>query len=371
MTMSWTNTCLSCGRSAKSTLEWRCECGGAFETRVSSEYRSPSRAGSIFERFAHLYPYLKEGEVVSLGEGETPLVKAGGTLFKLEYLLPTGSFKDRGSCAMVSGVKEAFLRSNLRTVKEDSSGNAGASVAAYCARAGIGCEVYVPERVAGPKALQTQMYGARLVRVSGSRNDVTTAAQAEGDNAVYLGHIWHPFFRDGVRTLAYEIFEQTNGDMPSAVFLPVSAGTLLLGFIAGLNHLKEAGAIKEVPRVVACQSAVISPLHSRMMGLEYQAPSSVETVADALVSTAPPLLEHMVNRLSEIGGDTEIVTEEEILIAWRDLARMGLYAEPSSAVAFACLAKRALTEEELKRTVVILTGSGLKSRESVMEMALR
>jgi threonine synthase len=340
------------------------------ETRVEVDYAPPSRPGTTFQRYGHLYPYFGGAEVVSLGEVETPLVKTGVASLKLESLLPTGSFKDRGSCALLTGTQRELLQRGVGRVKEDSSGNAGASIAAYSARAGVRCQVYVPTAVSGPKALQIQMYGADLVRVPGSRSDVTRAAQAETAGAVYLGHIWHPYFRDGMRTLAYELFEQTEGHLPESVFLPVSAGTLLLGFISGLQHLKSSGSIRELPLVVACQTLAVSPLYSSMKGKEYLQPQTVETVADALVSTSPPLLDQMVTKLKEVGGDSEVATESEVLAGWKGLAKMGFYVEPSSAVAFACLKKRRSEGAQWRDSVVILTGSGLKSREESLRLAL-
>jgi threonine synthase len=369
--MGWATTCLNCGSTSRDPLSWRCECGGALETRVETDYVRPARLGRTFQRFGPLYPYFEEADVVSLGESETPLVKTDLASFKLEYLLPTGSFKDRGSCALLSGIQRELVERGVTKVKEDSSGNAGASVAAYSARAGIKCEVYVPAAVSGPKALQIQMYGADLVRVSGSRGDVTRAAQAETEGAAYVGHIWHPYFRDGMRTLAYELFEQMHGRLPDNVFLPVSAGTLLLGFISGLQHLKSSGAVQELPRLVACQTTAVSPLYSKLKGMEYVPAQPVQTIADALVSTSPPLLDHMVAKLREVEGDAEVATEAEVLAAWKELARMGLYAEPSSAVAFACLKKRRSEGSAGGGSVVVLTGSGLKSKEEAIRLALQ
>lgn len=165
--MDRSTTCLSCGRTSEDPLSWRCVCGGALETRVESDYLRPARSGTTFQRFGQQYPYFEGADIVSLGESETPLVKTEVASFKLEYLLPTGSFKDRGSCALITGIHKELSKRGIGRVKEDSSGNAGASVAAYSARAGIKCEVYVPVAVSGPKALQIQMYGAELVRVPG------------------------------------------------------------------------------------------------------------------------------------------------------------------------------------------------------------
>ncbi len=365
--MSCRNTCLTCGRPSKDPLEWRCECGGALETKVEAEYSS-GLAGTIFQRFSSQYPYIDQADMVSLGESETPLVRTKDAAFKLEYLLPTGSFKDRGSCALISGIHRWLAAKGIRNVKEDSSGNAGASVAAYSARAGIHCQVYVPAAVSGPKALQIQMYGAELIRIPGSRSHVTKAAQAEKEGSAYVGHIWHPYFRDGMRTLAYEIYEQLGGKLPESVYLPVSAGTLLLGFISGIQHLRSSGRIERLPRVVACQTKTVSPLYAKLTGTAFDSNAEVKTIADALVSTAPPLLNHMAAKVREVGGEAQVATEAEVLTAWKELAGRGLYVEPSSAVPYACL--RRTRGESGPEALVILTGSGLKSKEEALRSAL-
>ncbi len=310
-------------------------------------------------RYKVFYPYVKEGDIVSLGEGWTPLIKLKTDLFlKLDYLNPSGSFKDRGSTVLISAIRR-FIKKDM-FIAEDSSGNAGASIAAYAAYTGIRAKIYVPESVSGQKFEQIKIYGAEVIKVRGGRTKVAEEAMKPEPGKLYVGHIYNPLFRDGMRTVAYELYEQLGGRTPSIVFLPVSAGTLLLGVIDGFKHLVDSNIIDEMPLIVACQTKSVSPLYHRLKGLKYSPPDRVETVADALVSTNPPLLDLMVKKMREVGGDSVVVEEDEILEAYWELASRGIFVETSSAVAYAAYKKYETDLEGPK--VVILTGFGLKTR---------
>jgi threonine synthase len=328
-----------------------------FETK-----RISSKDFSVW-RYKEFFPYITEAEVVRLGEGWTPMVRfSEGVCFKLESLNPTGSFKDRGSALLVSAVHK-LIKKMRGYISEDSSGNAGASIAAYAARAGLRARVYVPETVAGPKFNQIQFYGADVVRISGSRSKVAEEAQKSEQGKFYVGHILHPVFRDGIRSLAYEIAEQFGWIAPDSVYLPVSAGTLLLGVINGFQHLVDSNVIESMPRIVACQTRQVSPLYHRFKNLRYTRPETLTSVADALVSVDPPLLELMVKNLKKVDGEAVMVEEEEIVEAFKGLAGRGFYVEPSSAVAYAGYKKQVENKEvSIKSDVaIVLTGSGLKT----------
>lgn len=314
-------------------------------------------------RYSHAFPYIDEADIVSLGEGWTPLVKFSKNVsFKLENLNPTGSFKDRGSSILVSALHK-LIREADGYMSEDSSGNAGASIAAYSARAGLKAKVYVPETVSGPKLNQIQFYGAEVVKVAGGRSKVANEAQKVGKGKFYVGHILHPLFRDGMRSLAYEIVEQLDWRAPESIYLPVSAGTLLLGLISGFNHLRESSILRTMPRIVACQTNQVSPLYHHFKNLAYTPPRHLTSIADALVSVNPPLLEVMVERLKAVNGDAVIVDEDEILFAFKELSKHGFFVEPSSAVAYAGYKKQIDNKDVSKDdyAVVVLTGAGLKT----------
>ncbi|MCS7103633.1 MAG: pyridoxal-phosphate dependent enzyme, partial [Candidatus Korarchaeum sp.] len=198
-------------------------------------------------------------------------------------------------------------------------------------------------------------------RVVGSRDEVTRAAMSEEKGKFYIGHVYHPAFWGGIRTLAYELAEQTDWKLPNHVFLPVSAGTLLLGVIRGFKHLLNSGEIDRSPEIVACQTKEISPLYHKVKGLPYSPPKVVKSIADALISPNPPLLNLMAEELKGF-GDVDIADEDEIVEAHRELARLGIYVEPSSAVAYAVY-RRWLESSRVKgESLVVLTGIGLKGR---------
>ncbi len=358
--------CLTCKHSSGSLLDFKCaHCGNPLDVKISLCFdRSDIRSQDYsLWRYASFFPYVSESDIITLGEGWTPLVKFTRNLFfKLENLNPTGSFKDRGSTVLISAVHRQVKKQG-GFIAEDSSGNAGASIAAYAARAELKAEIYVPQNTSGPKISQIKNYGMPVIKVAGSRNKVAQEAQKPEKGRFYIGHIFHPLFRDGIRTLAYEIAEQLNWKTPERIYLPVSAGTLLLGVISGFKHLAASGIIDTVPTIVACQTKQVSPLYHHIRKLEYKPPEKITSIADALVSTNPPLLNLMIKEMQEIHGDVEIVDENEILGAFTELAHKGFYVEPSSAVAYAAHQKQLKTKKTLQtdKTVIVLTGHGLKT----------
>ena len=304
------------------------------------------RDGSFLSR----YPYLSSE--VSIGETETPIVKFQHMDLKLEYYSPTFSYKDRGTKTLIS-----WLKGNLPAgsrVNEDSSGNAGASVAAYGAAAGFQVNIFVPERTVAGKIKQIESYGAQIHKISGSREAVSEACRkADG----YLAsHVYNPEFRDGMREISYEIFNQYGGKVPDFIFIPVSAGTLLLGVISGFRHLLNSGEIPALPEFVAVQTEAICPLCSKINGTPYDPSKPVESIADALVSKEPPLLDLMVKEIRK-NGSCITVSEEEIVSARKELAQKGILVEYSSATVYA--ARKKFRKEG--RSLLLMTGNGLKN----------
>lgn len=342
-----------------------CKCGHPLEVQVGQDFEVEKIFTKIWSigRYLKFFPHMKDFDKTTLGEGWTPTVKLKDHVyFKLESLNPTGSFKDRGSAALVSAVRTRIKEAG-GYLSEDSSGNAGASMAAYAARAGLAAKIYVPETVSGPKFSQIKSYGATVVKVAGSRQKVTEGAQKPEPGKFYVGHILHPLYRDGIRSLAYEIAEQFEWDPPENVYLPVSAGTLILGVISGFEHLAKSNVIERVPKIMACQTEQVSPLYHRFNSLIYSPPEKVTSIADALVSVNPPLLDIMVEDLRRVKGDAVMVEEPETLKAWHELGKKGFFVEPSSAVAYAAYKQRVADEKNAARekTMIILTGMGLKT----------
>ncbi|MDI6691039.1 MAG: pyridoxal-phosphate dependent enzyme, partial [Candidatus Bathyarchaeota archaeon] len=209
--MEYKIKCSNCGRVSESLLDFKCStCGQLLEVQNFVKFKTEEILAKNYAvwRYAKFFPYVKSENIITLGEGWTPIVKfSDNVYFKLESLNPTGSFKDRGSAVLFSAIHK-LVKEAGGYICEDSSGNAGASMAAYAARAGLKAKIYVPENVSGPKFNQIQFYGADVVKVSGSRSKVAEEAQKVEKGKFYVGHILHPLFRDGIRSLAYEIAEQ-------------------------------------------------------------------------------------------------------------------------------------------------------------------
>jgi len=358
--------CPHCGRTYPvHTRLWRCKCGEALSLRG----RPPFRVEAIDPGERSLWRYremlpVREEHIVSLGEGFTPLVEARlhdlPFLAKLEFLAPTGSFKDRGTAVMVSFLKEL----GIKRVVDDSSGNAGASLAAYAARAGMRASIYVPAHASPIKRAQIAAYGAELIPVLGPRARATEAAQAAvSEDVYYASHAHNPLILEGTKTLAYELWEQLDGESPDALVLPVGQGTLLLGAYLGFSDLIRAGLLERMPRLFAVQATGCAPLYRAYKeGKEEAVPvERDETVAEGIRITRPVRARLVLRAVRESGGAVLAVNDEEIKHAQSLLAQQGLYVEPTSAVPVAALPQ---LREKLGTSgllVIPLTGSGLKT----------
>ena len=187
---------------------------------------------------------------ITMGEGCTPLVsrrwRGVSALFKLEWFSPTGSFKDRGASVMLS-----ILRGQgVTQVLEDSSGNGGAAIAAYAAAGGIAAKILVPASTAPDKTVQMRAYGAEIELIPGTRQDVSDAAVRQAATIFYAGHNWQPFFLQGTKTLAYELWEDLKFKAPDNVIIPTGAGSNILGCDIGFSELLRRGEIgKPAPAV--------------------------------------------------------------------------------------------------------------------------
>lgn len=365
--------CPDCGRRYEETLEapYRCACGHALEfaERPLPADSTPPDPASLDTRrglwaFADFLPVPRR---VSLGEGWTPLVDAdGGTAnrgwnaqFKLEYVFPSGSFKDRGAATMLSWA--AAL--DVERVVEDSSGNAGAAVAQYAARAGIPADVYVPASVKASKLRAIEAAGARAVRVEGSRQDVTDAcvAAVERGEGWYASHAWNPAFFAGTATFAYEVAAQRDWRVPDAVVTPLGHGTLCLGAYRGFRALSDAGWTDRVPRLLGVQAAGVAPVVATLHG-DDAAGSEPNDAADGIQIADPVRLDQLRPAIDDTDGDAIAVDREATERALDALHRAGFYVEPTSAAAVAGLAayREAGVLDRDDDVVVPLTGSGLK-----------
>ncbi len=371
LTMTTSNrfVCGTCNREyLLDTRELRCGCGGFLELRDWPAFDPAAIDGTEtgLWRYRRLLPLDMEWQPVSLGEGGTPLLPLtwAGRAFacKMESLSPTGSFKDRGAAVLVTALRGLGIQ---RTV-EDSSGNAGASLAAYAARAGIACEICVPNTAAGPKLAQMEAHGAEVIQIKGKREYAALAAwAAAAHGAYYASHVFSPFFLAGTETLAYELWEQLGHQAPESIILPVGNGSLLLGLYRGFGRLCSAGLVTRLPRLVAVQAAACAPIyHAFHAGQQTVEPAPRDpTVASGLAIAQPARGSEILAALRDTRGTALCVAEEAILETRDALARQGLYVEESSAVGVAALQELVDISETVagKTAVVILTGHGLKT----------
>jgi threonine synthase len=275
----------------------------------------------------------------------------------MEYVAPTGSFKDRGASMLVSALRAA----RVGQVIEDSSGNAAASLAAYCAQAGMACRIFAPAGASPVKLAQATACGAQVVQVAGGRQAARHAAQQTRQSGAYVGHAYNPFFVAGLRTIAFESWQQL-GRVPESVVVPVGNGTLFLGLYHGFLHLQRAGVSERVPRMFAVQSNAAEPI-CRAFRRDLDQPVSVragDTIADGARVVDPPRGAEVLAGLKATGGIAVSVSDREIRWVVDAMARKGILIEPTSGLGLAGLRKLDKVIQPDEVVLVPLTGSGLK-----------
>ncbi|WSQ65056.1 threonine synthase [Streptomyces sp. NBC_01216] len=386
-----TYVCPRCQAHAPAdALTWCCpKCRGPWDLEFSSApvplSSLASRVNSLW-RYAETLPLATEIPHVTLGEGRTPLVPlteagtvpdtepgtvpdrpsadrvAGPVMAKLDFLMPTLSFKDRGAVMLVELARRLTRNGDVRRVLADSSGNAGTAVAAYCARAGLDCVVYVPEGTSPKKLEQIRAHGARLTVVPGDRASTARAARAAADapGTFYASHAYNPHFLHGTKTYVYEIWEELGGRLPDTLVVPVGNGTLLLGAALAVAELYGHGLVDTRPALVAVQAEAVAPLATAFhAGAEdLSAPAAPRpTLAEGIAVPDPPRARAILRAVRETGGTFLTVTDGQIRSAQIDLARRGLFVEPTGVACWAAV--RAAPRPGL--SVVPLCGAGAKT----------
>jgi threonine synthase len=322
-------------------------------------------------RYRAAFPFPID-DPITMGEGSTPLiphtVEGARVLLKCEWFNPTCSFKDRGASVMLS-----LLRAQgIDHVLEDSSGNGGAAVAAYAAAGGIAATIMTPASTSPGKTVQMRAHGATVELIPGSRQDTADAAVAKSASIFYASHNWHPFFLQGTKTLAYELWEDLGFRAPDNVITPCGAGSNVLGCEIGFSELLRAGQIENLPRIFAAQPANCAPIAAAFMaGSDEAVPTTISpTMAEGTAITRPIRMREVLGALRETRGGAVTLTEQEIATATLDLARTGIYVEPTCAqvaAAFGKLLKTGTVTPE-QTTVLIMTGTGLKTTPRIAEL---
>lgn len=362
-----------------------CRCGEPLSIKSTatmplSELRSPPKS---LWHYRDLLPIAESERIVSLGEGATPLLEAprlarqfgfSSLYIKNEATNPTGSFKDR---QIAVGMARA-LELGAQTVAVVSSGNVACAASAYAARAGVCAVLFMHGHAASSKATQAAAYGARCIRVCSPAASAVfdlciRACRDQGWYHLSTAGMYEPFNVEGAKTIAYEIYQQTGGNLPDWVVAPVGGGGLLGGIWRGFLDLKRMGVIETLPHLAGAQAAGCAPLVDAIQNnrpfLEtlknpWQNPKTIAGgIADDILFDGHTVLP----AIRTTGGAAFAVSDDEIREAQTVLARNeGLLCEPSSAAAFAALKKLGELGRGL-RVCVVLTGSGIKDLDALRE----
>ena len=325
---------------------------------------------TILERYADFFPFTRIDKAISLREGFTSLVGSlklaselgvENILFKNEGQNPTWSFKDRGT---VTGMQHA-ISLRYKKIGTVSTGNMAASVAAYGAKAG--CETFILVSAGLPleKFNPIAIYEPTLIKVDGDYSKLYFESLEVGkQNGIYFINSDVPFRIEGSKTIAFEICEQMHFEVPDYVVVPTSAGGNIRGILKGFEEFRLCGLIDKVPKMICAEASGCSPIYDAYIS-NAEVVSRVEnphTIAHAIENPYPPSGNEVLRRIRENGGTIVTVTDEEIIQAQKQLAQVGIFGQPASAVPLAAVKK--LGEKaffgENDTVVCIVSGGGLK-----------
>ena len=327
----------------------------------------------VIERYREFLPVTESTPVVSLLEGNTPLIRVdrfveaiGGKFslyLKYEAMNPTCSFKDRGMTMAVTKAKEK----GAKVVICASTGNTSAAAAAYAARAGMKCVALIPMgKIARGKLAQALVYGAETLQIEGNFDAaLDLVREMEGSGLVEVVNSINPFRIEGQKTAAFEICDQLGGRAPDYHFLPVGNAGNITAYWKGYREYRDAGRVASVPKMFGFQAAGAAPL---VLGHPVENP---ETIATAIRIGKPASWDGAMSAWKDSDGHIGSVTDEEILEAYKLIARTeGVFVEPACAAPLAGLMR--LTKEgsipEGSVITATMTGHGLKDPDTAMSI---
>ncbi len=378
--------CSACGRRfSADQLHTVCrECGKVLFARYDlpaarkSMPRDFSGRPPTMWRYRELMPVREQMNIVSLGEGMTPLLHAArlGRAYGFEQLFikdeglnPTGTFKARGMSAAVSRAREL----GVRTIVAPSAGNAAGALAAYGAAAGIETSVFMPADAPQINKIESAVCGARVYLVEGLISDAAKLVQRIGPERGWfdVSTLKEPYRVEGKKTMGFELAEQFDWQLPDAIIYPTGGGTGMIGMWKAFDELEQLGWIgKERPKMISVQAAGCAPIVQAFT----EARTESEPWQDAHTIAAGLRVPHafadylILRTIRQSGGTAIAVGDEEIVACIRDVARLeGLFVCPEGAAtvaAFKHLAARGFLHPE-QRVVLFNTGSGLKYAELV------
>ncbi|SNQ59767.1 Threonine synthase [Candidatus Methanoperedens nitroreducens] len=365
--------CFRCGRIHKPhEIERlpipRCECGGPLDAEY--DYRAIQkvilrddfmRAKPTHWKYWAFMPVKDLSRIITMGEGGTPLLENkrlgenGRLLIKYEAANPTGSFKDRGSSLEITKALE-FRKHRVALA---STGNMGASVAAYAAYAGLECRVFIPDIAGKEKITQIKAYGSETVAVEG---DYSVAIRQVEEYVISNSDSFltgdYPWRSEGTKTVGFEIADQLYWHVPDYVVVPVGNGTLIWSIYEAFRELALVGITDRMPRIIGVQVEACAPVvHAWENKLDEIIPvRDPKTVATAIACGDPIDGLAALRAIRDSDGFALRVSDGEALAARDKLARNGIFVEPSGAVAYAGVMKKGLSGT----VVVLATGHGLK-----------
>lgn len=361
--------CTKCGQTEEvTTRKAACECGGLWKL----DFTPPKFDEALIDRDTwNIFRYRKfmglsgdEWQQVTLGEGMTPIIPFNeDVLLKMDYFMPTLSFKDRGAAVLMAHCKAI----GVDRVVQDSSGNAGNSIAAYAARANIGCEIFVPEGTSDKKISMIRSHGAIVNIVPGSRDHCADVCRKKvrQEGVYYASHVYNPFFYEGTKTYIYETYEQLRR-IPEHIFIPVGNGTLFIGIVKALEELLVSGAIDQMPKIIVVQSEKCQPFIDAVSHREKKTGTAkVETtMAEGIAIGAPMRNEEILQSIYQYDAAVINVPEKEILPARKMLAAKGIYCEHTTAAVYAGYQHYCAIHGKTSDCLISMCGAGLKSDHS-------
>jgi threonine synthase len=380
--------CRECGKKYEPQLRYICEeCFGPLDVIYdTSNVRKDifvSRQDKTYWRYFELLPIADKGNIVNLNAGFTPLQHAnrlgkelGGLknlYIKNDSVNPTFSFKDRPAGVAVSRAKEI----KLKAVGCASTGNLASATAAHAAKAELPCYIFAPSDIEHVKILQALSYGAEFVTVDGTYDDANRVASVIGDSkGIGIVNInMRPYYVEGSKTLAFEVAEQMNWQVPDNLIIPVGSGAMLNAICKGFEELERLGFIGNVAnlKITAAQPHGCAPVVSafKRKSNDVIPVERPETIAKSLAIGDPGDGLYVLKRLRQYNGIAEEATDEEIIDGILRLAKTeGIFTEPAGGVSVAVL-RKLIEDGEIdndETVVCYITGNGLKSTEAIIDV---
>ncbi len=333
---------------------WKCpKCGKPLDILYRREFHVK---GKGINRYSSLLPFETSR---SRGEGDTPLITEENGVsklwFKLEYLNPSGSFKDRGTVLAI----EYAYRMGYKRVVEDTSGNTGISVTMYSRIYGLKPLIIMPRTAPHGKKLLVKTLGGKIIETETRGEASSIVHKYLDENTYYVAHIWSPFYILGAATISYEVYEQQG--IPDYVILPIGSGGLFLGVLKGFRDLYELEIIDKIPKFIVVEGVSIHPIYERVKGMRVEGDSSL---ADGIMVPNPPRIDELVYYTLSYGEEIVLVDNNDIVKALKELYDKGYIVEPTSAVVWAAYNKLKDFFKG-KEVLLILTGSGLKTLDKI------